>query len=145
LSIADRKAFAVWLHEQEPSASYRELARLSGLSDKTVKAALAEATEADEEEDVDNPDYPQRRAQVSTPPPPNPVKKLVQLAAQAIAERTGVDPLAQFFSKKSAARQRAEHITRVVQGYAPAERRTLAAALTALGEAFIEGARPYRP
>src|SRR5262249_24976887 len=105
LSIADRKAFAVLLPEQEPSAAYRELGRLSGLSDKTVKAALAEATAVDEE-DVD---YPQHGAPISTSPPPNPVKKLVKLAALAIAERTGVDPLAQLFSKKSDARQRAEH------------------------------------
>src|SRR5262249_23162306 len=138
----DRKAFAIWLHEQEPGLSYRELARRSGLSDKTVKAALAEAAEdADAAEDAED---PERHAPLYTPPPPDPVAKLVRLAPQAISERTGVNPLAQFFSHKSDACQRADHIAHVIGAYEPTERRPLAAALTALGAALVEGARPYR-
>jgi ParB-like chromosome segregation protein Spo0J len=47
LSLAERKAFARWLAVEEPWLSYRELARRSGLSDKTIKRALIEEERAE--------------------------------------------------------------------------------------------------
>lgn len=136
LSLADRKAFACLLHAEEPTLSLRELGRQSGLSDKTVKAALAEPAAAENPQNV-TPRY--------TPPPPDPVERLVKLAARAMADETGVNKLAQVFSRKSDARQRAEYIGRIIAGYAPDQRPELAAALAAFGTALIDGARAYAP
>lgn len=43
LSKADRKEYARYLFEQDPSLSYSELGRRCGLSDKTAKAAVHDA------------------------------------------------------------------------------------------------------
>lgn len=131
LAPQDRKDFAVWLHEQEPTLSLRELARRSGLSDKTVKAALQSA---------ENPQSVERAPAAS----PDPIVRLVKLARSAIADRMGVNKLTQFFSGKTDARQRAEYVGWVLAGYDDEERPVVAAALMTLGTALVEGARTYR-
>jgi ParB-like chromosome segregation protein Spo0J len=42
LALADRKAFARWLADEEPGLSYRELGRRCGLNHETVKRAPEE-------------------------------------------------------------------------------------------------------
>jgi ParB-like chromosome segregation protein Spo0J len=139
LSIADRKAYVGWLHERKPELSYSELARRSGLSDKTVKRAVQPETS-------DTPSETPSEADGYRVPavPPDPVVKLVRLARSAITEQTGVSKLAQFFSKKTDAQQRAEYVRRVVASYDAKERPDVAAALTTLGTALIEGARSHQ-
>jgi ParB-like chromosome segregation protein Spo0J len=44
LSRADRKTFAIWLHEARPTLSAREIGRRVGLAGNTVTAALREPT-----------------------------------------------------------------------------------------------------
>jgi hypothetical protein len=72
---------------------------------------------------------------------PDPVERLVKLAATAIGEGTGVNRLGQFFSQKSDARQRAEYVHRVIARYRAEDRPRLAATLIVCGTALIEGAR----
>jgi ParB-like chromosome segregation protein Spo0J len=134
LTIQDRKDFAVWLHELEPTLSLRELARRSGLSDKTVKAALTSA---------ESPQSPEERLLRVASAPSDPIVRLVRLARAAIADRTGVNPFARFFFRKSDARQRAKYVSRVLASYADDERPAVAEALIVLGTALIEGARAH--
>jgi ParB-like chromosome segregation protein Spo0J len=128
LAMQDRKEFVVWLHEQEPVLSYREIARRSGLSDKTVKAALDAA---------DSP-HPLPRLPAA---PPDPIERMVKLAVAAMTDQTGVNKLAQLFSKKTDAQQRAEYVSHVLAAYHPEERKEVATALMACGSALIDGAR----
>jgi hypothetical protein len=130
LAIRDRKTFAVWLHEQEPTLSFRELARRSGLSDKTVKAALEHA------------ESPQSGGGA---PSPDPIVRMVRLARAAITNEVGVNKFAQFFSGKTDQQQRAAYVSRVLATYSDDERPAVATALVELGTALIDGARAYQP
>jgi ParB-like nuclease domain len=136
LAVKDRKTFAVWLHEQEPSLSLRELARRSGLSDKTVKAAL------------DYAEFPQSddaAASLAARPSPDPIVRVVRLACAAITDGVGVNKFAQFFSGKTDQQQRAAYVSRVLATYSDDERRDVATALVTLGTALIDGVRAYQP
>ncbi len=136
LSNQDRKEFAIWLHEQEPALSLRELARHSGLSDKTVKAAL------------DGAEIPQSGDSQESPvmaSATDPIERLVKLARAAIIDSTGVNKFTQFFSGKTDQQQRAAYVSRVLASYSAEERPAVAAALVTLGTALIEGARTYQP
>jgi hypothetical protein len=136
LSIQDRKTFAVWLHEQEPTLSLRELARRSGLSDKTVKAALEPA------------EFPQSDDGAASPvarPSPDPIVRVVRLARAAITDGVGVNKFAQFFSGKTDQQQRAAYVSRVLADYSDDERPAVAMALVTLGTALIDGARAHQP
>jgi ParB-like chromosome segregation protein Spo0J len=133
LSLADRKAFARWLHDQLPDLSYVELGRASGLSDKTAKRALAGPSESSS------------RAGGFPPRAADPVEQLVRLARAAVRDRTGVNRLAQLVSGKSDERQRAEYVGHVLARYSAAERSDVAAALMVLGRALIAGARRHVP
>jgi ParB-like chromosome segregation protein Spo0J len=143
LSIADRKAYVCWLHEQEPELSYSELARRSGLSDKTVKRVLLPEFSYVRSETPSEPNSDEDAFRVPAVPP-DPVVKLVRLARLAVTDQAGVSKLAQFFSKKTDAQQRAEYVRRVVASYDAKERPAVAAALTTLGTALIEGARSHQ-
>lgn len=61
ISTADRKAFARWLHTQEPDLSLRELGRRAGLSPNTVKAALEDEDGSVQSAHHDNPEKAARR------------------------------------------------------------------------------------
>lgn len=62
LSTHDRKQFAVWLHENYPDLSLRELGRRTGLNHMTVKAALEGTWPAKQAEQVDPLDKAARMA-----------------------------------------------------------------------------------
>jgi ParB-like chromosome segregation protein Spo0J len=144
LTLADRKAYARWLYDDDPTRSFAEIGRQSGLSDKTAKKAVL-GTEAEPDETHDDAsEFPSQASDVAADGP-DPVERLVQFAAAAIGEGTGVNRFAQFFSQKTDAQQRAEYVQRVIAHYRPEDQPRLAAALILCGTALIEGARLQTP
>lgn len=126
LTLEERREYACWLHQLDPSLSLRELGRRCGLSHHTVKDAL-ERVEGGQSAHTDRETA-------------DAVKRLVRLAHRAAADWQA-SPLAIFFG--SDRQQRAEHVRRQLEGYDAGERPTVAAALVKIGVALIEGARPY--
>lgn len=78
LSIADRKAFVCWLHNEEPALSHRELGRQSGLSHHTVAAALRAGREKET-----------GQLAQSAAPKPNAIERMVDLLYKATNDGIG--------------------------------------------------------
>jgi hypothetical protein len=120
LSLADRKAAAVWLAEQEPDLSYRELGRRVGLSDKTVKRALTE------EPSAENP-----HAKTS------PIRTLVRQVERTYRAGEGRTWLG--FGRDGDAKA----FRREIDAYDPDDQPDVARALLAFGHACVAAAQPY--
>ena len=122
LTLADRKAFACWLHEEEPALSYRELGRRSGLHHETVKRAL--------EQDDD----PREDRQPSRP---DPIRQLVRQVDRAYRGGHGRTWLGLGSDGNPKA------FRREIEDYDADDQPKIARALLAFGHACVEAAQPY--
>ena len=129
LSLADRKDYACYLHDQEPTLSLRAIARRCSLSPATVKATL-EAAERDNEGAAHNAPPPTR-------PKPDPIERCIVLIVRARQQRTGVSFLGQD--------KHVQHVQRLINRYRKEDRAEVARALALFGQAFVDAARPYLP
>ena len=123
LSIEDRKAYASWLHEEEPSLPYREIGRRCGLHHHTVKTVL-DAGEA------------LATATASAMARPKPVAdKLVALVLRATDNNEGIG----VFNRD----KRAELLKSQIEEYDDVAQPDVAHALNVWGRAMQSAAAPY--
>ena len=122
LTLADRKAFACWLHEEEPALSYRELGRRSGLHHETVKRALEEDGEP---------------AAVRHQSPPDPIRQLVRQVDRTYRAGHGRTRLG-FGSDGNP-----KPFRREIEAFDDEDQPKVARALLAFGHACVEAAQPY--
>ncbi len=122
LSIADRKAFACWLAEEEPGLSLRELGCRCGLNHETVKRAL--------EED-------ERGGGNRHPTQPDPIAKLVRQVERTYRDGAGRTWLG--FGKAG----NPGAFRRSLEAYAEEDRPAVARAMLAFGHACVAAAQPY--
>ena len=125
LALADRKDFARWLREDDPTLSLRELGRRSGLNHETVKRALDGVQDGGGENRRD------------ARPNRDPVTDLVRRTVRAYAEGRGRTWLG--FGKAGTPRP----FRRAIEAYGDEERPAVARALDAFGRACVEAAAPY--
>jgi len=135
LTTEDRKAYARWLHEQEPTLSYRELGRRCGLNHHTIKKAITGGQDAHSGNGSPSASNSQQ---------PQPLEKLIHLTWQAIQEGAGENRLAQFFSRKTSRQQRAQYIASMLANVEnDNQQREVAAALHAFSLALYDGTQPF--
>ena len=122
LTLAERKAFACWLHDDDPTLSYRELGRRSGLNHATVKRAL----ETDEVEPTERPK--------ATPDPIRDLVRQVDRAYHSGAGRT-------LFGLGKAGNPTAFRAE--IAAYDEDDQPEVAQALLAFGHACVAAAQPF--
>ena len=143
-TLEDRKEHARLLAKIRGDLSYREIGRRAGIDDKTAKAAIEGKPEVEVAENPHSGGGDSPATPISERDPiGDPVEEMVELAYQAIEDDTGVDKLAQFFSKKTGPRQRAEYVSRQIEEYDEEDIPELARALHAMGRGLVEGSEPY--
>jgi hypothetical protein len=125
LSLADRKEYARWLHQQEPGLSYRQLGLRSGLNHETVKRAL-------EEDETEDGEYRHRSK-------PDPIDLLVRQVDRTYRSGAGRSWLGLGKSGNPNA------FRRQIERYAEEDQPAVAQALYAFGQACVEAAHPYLP
>ncbi len=122
LTLAERKAFARWLHDAEPALSLRELGRRSGLNHETVKHAL----ETEEFE-------PNERVKTK----PDPIRKLVRQVDRTYRSGEGRSVFGLGRSGNPKVFQRE------IECYASEDQPEVAQALLAFGHACVAAAQPF--
>lgn len=131
LTTAERKDYALLLHQRNPQLSYREIGRRAGLHGETVKAVIEPPVAENRQEAGssvwrDNPDA---------------LEKLFRFIRQGYDKKAGVN----FWSWKSDERQRAEAVKACLERYEGEEQHAMLAAVQAIGQAMVDGARLLMP
>ena len=127
LSRQDRRSFAVWLHDQHPDWSLRQIARECGLSHETVRVALSEHDSAN----VKNGQSDRGSRAIA-----DHFRAMVRYVVRA--EQSGQGRILGLFGNV-----RARHVASVIDDYVEEDRAAVAGALAAWGRACVEAAEPY--
>lgn len=128
LPVGDRKAYARWLHEQDPSLTYREIGRRTGLNHETVRRAI-------EGQDPDAAEAPagENRQPVSA----DPIRQLVRQVDRAYRGGYG----RAWLGAGSAGNPKP--FRRALESYDDDSRPMVAKAMNAFGHACLAAAAPY--
>lgn len=123
LTTSERKDFAIWLHEDDPTLSYRELGRRTGLNHETIKRAIEQpATSTDG-------DRPQAKS--------DPIRKLVREVVRTYEAGHGRS----LFGLGKAGNPTA--FQREIASYGSEDQPEVAQALLAFGHACVTAAQPF--
>lgn len=136
LTKAEREQYVLLLHEAQPKLSQRELGKAAGLSQSTVSRLLD--NEADNNANESPSSWSTGKTQSADKP--DELNQILTLLYQAYIKQAGINKLAQFFSGKSDAQQRAEYIAAALGKYDEADQETMATAIQTIGQTLVDGA-----
>jgi hypothetical protein len=135
LSKEDRKDYAIWLHDEHPAMSYREIGKRAGLDHKTVAAAIA--PQRGETPQASGDTWASAREADA-------IRTLLDLIAKAHDQKAGVSLVARgigFITQKTMPQQQAEMIQRALLHYPKDAQETMIQATLTIGQALISGAK----
>jgi hypothetical protein len=127
LSRKDRRDFALWLHNEHPDWSLRQIGRECGLSHETVRVILQGEDEA-----------AVRCSQPNAPARPIEDHFRAMVRYMVSAEQAGQGRIFGLFGNV-----RPQHVASVINDFVEEDRAVVATALAAWGRACVEAAQAY--